>query len=393
MKYVLLELERFVRNFQHKMNVSSELKAVKTDEIHIKVDENRMRQNYLKLIPASIIMVLVYLCGMLYHLMINSNFVLKSLYVAVFFVMLLTAVLILYFANKALGHGGATVETEKISTGLFWALCTVSMVVCSHIEAQDTGTFLQYLIYVLLLSLLPVFRPVFSIPYFVVSFAAQIFIMLFVGMPFVSTVFVFGVTVFCVLASYIKYSDYMANHIAVERLSQMAEYDELTRLLNRRGMQKRAEILLDYTARVQESLTVAILDIDYFKNYNDTYGHAEGDRCLQLVAGCLAENYRRKTDIVCRYGGEEFLIVFVGEDAERSAENLLHLQKSIAKMGLKSGKPDFEKYVTVSIGAVTVQTQLDEPLHLHIKAADENLYRAKNEGRNRVCINGKIYTL
>ena len=179
----------------------------------------------------------------------------------------------------------------------------------------------------------------------------------------------------------------------MEQLSMLAEYDELTKLLNRRGMQKRAEILLDYTARVGAPLTVAILDIDFFKSYNDTYGHEQGDRCLRLVAGCLAENYRRKTDIVCRYGGEEFLIVFVGEDAGRSAENLLHLQKAIAKMGLKSGKPDFEKFVTVSIGAVTVQTQLDESLHIHIKAADENLYRAKNEGRNRVCLNGKMYTL
>lgn len=393
MKYIRLELQRIRLEFLRKMNVSAELKAAKTDAVHKKVDENRMHRNYIKLIPSTLLMVFIELCGMLYHLIGNSNPILKAVYVIVFSVMLCATVLILGCMDKELSHGGASQRTERVSTGLFWALCTVSLMICSYIEARDTGTFLQYLIYVLLLSLLPVFRPAFSMPYFLISFAAQLFIMLSTEAPLPSIVFVFGVTAFCIAAAYMKYSDYMSNHLAVEQLSRLAEYDELTKLLNRRGMQKRAEILLDYTARVGAPLTVAILDIDFFKSYNDTYGHEQGDRCLQLVAGCLAENYRRKTDIVCRYGGEEFLIVFVGEDAGRSAENLLHLQKSIAKMGLKSGKPDFEKFVTVSIGAVTVQTQLDESLHIHIKAADENLYRAKNEGRNRVCLNGKMYTL
>ncbi|MGN0520951.1 MAG: GGDEF domain-containing protein [Candidatus Fimenecus sp.] len=393
MKYIRLELRRIWRDFLQKMNVSSELKATKSDAVHKKVDDNRMRQNYLKLIPATLLMVFIEFCGMLYHLIGSDNQLLKTVYVVVFAVMLGTTVLILNCMNRALSRGGASQKTERISAGLFWALCTVSLMICSYIEACDTGTYVQYLIYVLLLSLLPVFRPTFSMPYFLISFAAQMLIMLSVDAPFPSILFIFGVTVFCIMASYIKYSDYMANHIAVEQLAQLAEYDSLTHLLNRRGMQKRAEILLDYTARVGAPLTVAILDIDFFKSYNDTYGHEQGDRCLELVAGCLAENYRRKTDVVCRYGGEEFLIIFVGEDAGRSAENLLHLQKSIAKMGLKSGSPDFEKFVTVSIGAVTVQTQLDESLHIHIKAADENLYRAKNEGRNRICINGKMYTV
>ena len=393
MKYIFLELQQIGRDFLKKMNVSAELKAAKTDIIHKKVDEHRMRRNYLKLIPSSLLLVLIELCGMLYHLFGSNNVSLKAVYVSVFTVIFFTAILILVNINRELSRGGATQKTERVSAWLFWALYTVCLIICSYIEARDTGTFLQYMIYVLMLSLLPVFRPAFSIPYFLISFAAQVCIMLSVNMPVVSIAFVFGVSVFCVLASYVKYSDYMANHIAVERLAQIAEYDELTKLLNRRGMQKRADILLDYTARVKEPLTVAILDIDYFKSYNDTYGHEQGDRCLQLVAGCIAENYRRKTDIVCRYGGEEFLIVFVGENATRSAENLLHLQKSIAKMGLKSGNPAFNKFVTVSIGAVTVQTQFDESLHLHLKTADENLYRAKNEGRNRVCINGEMYTV
>ena len=393
MKYVRAELQRFTQKFLRKMNVSAELKAAKTDPIHIEVDEQRIRQNYLKMIPAFLLLVFVSLCGMLYHLFLGTDALQKSIFIAVFTLLLLTTILVLFCADRALGRGGEKVKTEQISVRLFWAFATLCFIVCSHIEAQDTGTNLQYLIFILLFSLFPVFRPALSIPYFLIFFVAQVLTLLSVGAPFVSILFVFGVTVVSILASYIKYSDYMANHIAVARLAKMAEYDELTKLLNRRGMQKRADILLDYTARVGEPLTVAILDIDYFKSYNDTFGHEQGDRCLQLVAGCLSENYRRKTDVVCRYGGEEFLIVFVGEDMRRSAENLLHLQKAIAKMGLKSGNPDFEKYVTVSIGAVTVQTQLDESLHIYIKEADKNLYRAKNEGRNRICINGKTYTL
>lgn len=393
MKYIRLELQRIWKEFFRKMNVSAELKAAKTDAVHSKVDEERMRQNYLRLIPASLLLIFVELCGLLYHIFNHSSSLLKTVYAILFAVALFTTALIWICMNHALSRGGASQKTERISAWLFWALYAVCLMLGSYMEAYDTGTFLQYLVFVLLLSLLPVFRPGFSIPYFLASLAVQLFTMLSTDAPFPAIVFAVSVTGLCIAASFIKYSNYMSNHLAVEQLSRLAEQDELTKLLNRRGMQKRAEILLDYTARVSAPLTVAILDIDFFKSYNDTYGHEQGDRCLQLVAQCLSENYHRKTDIVCRYGGEEFLIIFIGEEAERSAENLLRVQRAIAKMGLKSGCPDFAKFVTASIGAVTVQTQPENTLHQHIKAADENLYRAKNGGRNRVCLNGKTYTV
>lgn len=393
MKYIRLEFKRIIKEFLRKANVSAELKAAKTDAVHSKIDEYRMRQNYLKLIPASLLLIFVELCGLLYHIFNHSDSLLKTVYSFLFIAVLLTTALIWFCMNRELARGGASQKTELASAWLFWALCAVCLMVGSYMEALDTGTFLQYLVYVLLLSLLPVFRPGFSMPHFLASFAVQLFIMLSTDAPLPSVVFVFGVTGLCIVTSFIKYSNYMSNHLAVEQLARLAEHDELTKLLNRRGMQKRAEILLDYTARVSAPLTVAILDIDFFKSYNDTYGHEQGDRCLRLVSACLAENYHRKTDIVCRYGGEEFLIIFIGEDAARSAENLLRVQKSVAKMGLKSGCPDFAPFVTASIGAVTVQPHPDENLHLYIKSADENLYRAKNGGRNRICLNGKTYTI
>ena len=102
MKYIFLELQQIGRDFLKKMNVSAELKAAKTDIIHKKVDEHRMRRNYLKLIPSSLLLVLIELCGMLYHLFGSNNAALKAVYVSVFTVIFFTAILILVNINREL---------------------------------------------------------------------------------------------------------------------------------------------------------------------------------------------------------------------------------------------------------------------------------------------------
>ena len=100
MKYVRAELQRFTQKFLRKMNVSAELKAAKTDPIHIEVDEQRIRQNYLKMIPASLLLVFVSLCGMLYHLFLGTDALQKSIFVAVF--TLLSPLSIRSLSNKRL---------------------------------------------------------------------------------------------------------------------------------------------------------------------------------------------------------------------------------------------------------------------------------------------------
>lgn len=392
MSLVLHELGLFFKDMKRKIHISAEATEKQTDPIYMRVDEKRIYSNYKKIIPASLSLLFVEICGIVYHLTHRIDSVFLYLYIGFFGILLITTVITLCLIENTLRTGTFVSHTQKRTSAFFWSVCTLSLIACSFFEAVDTGTLFQYLIYLISFTLWPTFKPNFAVPYYLTAFAAQLGYMVYAHTPFISILFMFGVTVLCVIGNYIAFAAYMDKHLAIEKLEQMAEYDALTNLLNRRGMRKRSELLMDYSARVESIVTVAMIDVDFFKNYNDTYGHKAGDRCLQLVADCIRKNFRRRTDLSCRYGGEEFLLVFVEQTEKQAASSLLHLQKDIEKLGIQAGNTTLSLFVTVSIGAVCTKVGLDEEIHGYIQKADENLYRAKREGRNRVCINEEIYT-
>ena len=165
-----------------------------------------------------------------------------------------------------------------------------------------------------------------------------------------------------------------------------AERDPLTGLGNRRHLDRRCAELLPVAARDSLPLSLALLDIDHFKQVNDRHGHAVGDQVLVRVAQLLREN-TRAGDVLARHGGEEFVVVLPGMGSERAAEVCERLRKSVAasafaELGLRSGAIT----VTVSIGLASAGSyHLQGLLH----AADTALYRAKREGRNRLALGGR----
>ena len=154
-------------------------------------------------------------------------------------------------------------------------------------------------------------------------------------------------------------------------------------LANRRRFD---EVLLtewQRATRSRQPLGLAMLDVDWFKHYNDAYGHQAGDECLRMVARVLQTQVRRVSDLVARYGGEEFALIV----PETSAENMLSLAKALQTALEALALPHAESvfgHVTVSIGiAVQVPTVDATPEQL-LQRADAALYRAKIEGRNRI---------
>jgi diguanylate cyclase (GGDEF)-like protein len=130
-------------------------------------------------------------------------------------------------------------------------------------------------------------------------------------------------------------------------------------------------------------LALAMLDIDHFKQVNDQHGHATGDRVLAAVAQLLRE-HTRASDVMVRYGGEEFLLVLPGMNPEMAAELCERLRACVA--GHAWAEFGIERGVSVSIGLVaTARAEADIELRNLVQRADEALYRAKREGRNRVC--------
>ncbi|TAN85791.1 MAG: sensor domain-containing diguanylate cyclase [Phormidium sp. SL48-SHIP] len=178
--------------------------------------------------------------------------------------------------------------------------------------------------------------------------------------------------------------------IANRELSELATQDGLTQICNRR----RFDAYLDHEwrrlLRSQAPLSLILLDIDWFKQYNDTYGHLAGDQCLQQVAQSLKKSMQRSTDLVARYGGEEFAII-LPDTTETGAQFLAEQVRSqIAHMPIldigSHGNSSISHQVTVSIGVASHVPFPEASPKLLIAAADSALYRAKEQGRNRVCL-------
>ena len=173
---------------------------------------------------------------------------------------------------------------------------------------------------------------------------------------------------------------------ANERLQNLSFLDGLTGIANRRHFDQ--ELLQESRRAKREKtpLSLIMLDIDYFKAFNDTYGHLKGDDCLKTVAATLKNTLKRSGDFAARYGGEEFAVVLPNTDAVGAAIIAEELRASIERAGILHINSLCADYVTVSLGVVTrFSDQAETPDDL-ISAADRALYRSKHEGRNRVSV-------
>jgi diguanylate cyclase (GGDEF)-like protein len=174
----------------------------------------------------------------------------------------------------------------------------------------------------------------------------------------------------------------------LEKALAMASSDELTGLINRRGYYQRFESELERARRHQTPLCVALVDVDHFKSFNDTYGHLSGDLVLKALSELFTQNMR-KSDVVCRFGGEEFAILLPDTSLKSAVELMERVRQNVEKLQLFGMNGEALK-VTISIGLSEVNTRPKvSPYRSEISdslaLADEQLYRAKHQGRNQVC--------
>ena len=184
----------------------------------------------------------------------------------------------------------------------------------------------------------------------------------------------------------LRLKNYLEMKIKNDMLEKLSMYDGLTNIRNRRFFDETFEKTFSEIKRDKKSLAVLMIDIDFFKPYNDNYGHGQGDETLRKVAKALEKTIKRASDFVARYGGEEFVILLkdINKDGvEAVANNLLN---AVRELKITHEFSKIENYVTVSIGASFYNSNSDvTKLELLLKA-DETLYNVKNSGRNNFAI-------
>ena len=176
----------------------------------------------------------------------------------------------------------------------------------------------------------------------------------------------------------------LALETANQRLKRLVAVDGLTGIANRRHFDRALERELRRTRREQQPLSLIFLDLDEFKRFNDTYGHARGDDVLRSVAHTLDETFRRGGDLVARYGGEEFAVILPGVDSRRASLYAERLRRRIWRLGIPYGASHVTDRVTISAGVATIPTPLVASSSALMLTADRALYRAKCLGKNRI---------
>ncbi len=168
-------------------------------------------------------------------------------------------------------------------------------------------------------------------------------------------------------------------------LEQIATHDSLTGLANRRLFERSLEIEFARGARQVSPVSLIMLDIDFFKRYNDAYGHVAGDHCLMQVAQVVKTCCQRKADLAVRYGGEEFAVLLPDTDINGALAIAGQIRRSVIdKHIIHSGSPT--GYLTVSLGCYAFIPSGNDSLETFIHRADAALYQAKNAGRNRAAV-------
>lgn len=174
------------------------------------------------------------------------------------------------------------------------------------------------------------------------------------------------------------------NLTLLRQLDQLAKQDPLTGVANRRHFNIELDRALAHSQESGAPLSLILIDVDYFKRFNDHYGHQVGDMCLKEVAQALNRAVRTPSDLVARYGGEEFVLLLPNTDRQAAASVAQRLQDGLASLQLEHLASDVAPWVTVSQG-IACNVSGEEASQL-LERADQALYRAKESGRNQFCV-------
>ena len=169
-----------------------------------------------------------------------------------------------------------------------------------------------------------------------------------------------------------------------KQLELLSTLDGLTGIANRRTFEKFLEREWKSSMRHTQPATAIMMDIDFFKLYNDTYGHQAGDDCLKKVAHTIEKSLRRPGDLVARYGGEEFVAI-LSDTPKKGAFGLAEkVRASVEALEIPHQASPVNKFVTISLGVASRVPERGDASSILISEADQSLYKAKQEGRNRV---------
>lgn len=368
--------EKFKIFFYHFMN--------KSDEEHQELNEYVIRDNINHMLIVSIILMLISVVKVVGKM--NQSWF-ADIGIGMLFITL-SYILLWYFVHSKLIQG---LKAQKVIYITFWLLINIVGLKELYTEIQVYQSIIYY--YLLMYLLTGFYIGSFIDSVFFIGFDAIITIAILTNIPKIEMnikLYIAVTIIIAVVSAIIMTSRFY--HYILEKKAQFAirtlgGVDRLTNLLNRRGFDEKLALIWGQWSDLRKTVVAIMIDIDCFKNYNDTFGHIAGDQCLKDISECIYDVASRKTDFIVRYGGEEIVIVLTNQKEEECIEVSLNIQERINALNIKAGEKAAYPKVTVSMGIASMTANPSNTIYDLIEKADEQLYYSKNSGRNRITMN------
>lgn len=275
-------------------------------------------------------------------------------------------------------------EIKRSIVYLFWFFFMVLMTPYYFIDIESLNQPFNIILFLLLLVIMPIFTAKESIFIFSLNLLTFTIPMIIIKTSFMQFLLLFVINTACFLAC----SNLHGNYIDTMKQNYLdASTDYLTKIPNRRFGFDMATEVYEKAKFNDHYFAIVLVDIDFFKNYNDTFGHSKGDEALVQVANALKEYYADYGKCVSRFGGEEFMVVASSPNRQILVDKAMGLCEKIKSLMIISAKQDVSPYLTVSVGMTVCRASNEHTEQEFITKADDFLYLAKNQGRNRLVCN------
>ena len=382
----------WIKNFYRRYKTLATSRLSGQEQTDGKTPEYSVAQmNLYRVFSMSILLVVVQIVSFFLDLFLSDSIVLLSYYFIIEGFLLALAVYCIGFLCRILSKNDMSLFKMRVFYITFWLTVEIFYIAIYLLKGYASGELTSPLAIYIILAAIPLFnrkeRSVFlTLPGAVWAGAY----LMGITTLYIAVYNAIIMTAFSYAGSFILYHS-VKNHIQIQKqlqeaykeMERMSLTDSLTRLLNRRGLEQFVQQLWNCT---ETTACVVVIDIDFFKDFNDRYGHFSGDECLLKITSVIYETFSPYAAGVSRMGGEEFTAVFQNISAEKVRELTKAMMQSIEKLCVRAGNTSVSPFVTVSAGLTLPKPVQTESFDIMFTKADNALYKAKQEGRNRMVV-------